>query len=63
MSKYQITIMPRLRWYWMRLHGRYDYPRPSIIIPLDGWITDPNEILQAIVDDGGRIEYRSKSDD
>jgi len=39
--------MVRIKCYLMRLSGQ-SYPRPSIIIPLDGWVTDPNEIIKAI---------------
>lgn len=46
---FQITL--RLKWYINRLQGRYDFPKPALIVPMDGWIDDEKEITQALLDD------------
>ena len=43
--------MKLVRYYIMRLNGRYDYPIPLLHIPLDGWTTDPNKIIEALAND------------
>lgn len=38
-------------YYIMRMSGRSDYPKPMLIVPLDGWLDTPPDILQAMMDD------------
>lgn len=45
---YETDFTGRLKYYLMRMQGRYDYPKPLVIVHGDNccsyWISDPKEL-------------------
>ena len=47
-GRHGFCIKTYLKWM-LNIGGAREFPKPMLVVPLDGWITDPEEIKRAIM--------------